>query len=452
MHCKSTTTSCVCQPERLSFAMSSTIRVETITLGDELLLGIRENSHLTYLGSQFAHHGIEPAVNLVIRDNPEEIKTFFADSWKRADLVITTGGLGPTTDDLTRESIAEALDEELVYDEDVEKAIRQRFEQLERDMPEINLRQCYRPKNAEILSNPYGTAPGLFLNKNGKTLVMLPGPAREMHPMFEEQVIPRLQSAGVLPEIDCYLQIRTAGIGESALAEKVGPILTGKPELVVGYCAHAGMVDIRLSSLDSDVLNEEALNELGDECRELIGEDFVCYGDRSLAEVIFRELRSLNQTLAVAESCTGGLLSSSFTEVPGVSKVFHGGAVCYHNDAKVQILEVPEIMLEQHGAVSEEIAIAMATSASEKFGTDYGLSITGFAGPTGGTQILPIGSIYLGYSSPLGVWAKKLNLRGDRASNRRRATSAALDWMRRKLRKYKMEAVLAAADLGNIEL
>ena len=432
--------------------MSSTIRVETITLGDELLLGIRENSHLTYLGSQFAHHGIEPAVNLVIRDNPDEIKTFFAESWKRADLVITTGGLGPTTDDLTRESIAEALDEELVYDEDVEKAIRQRFEQLERDMPEINLRQCYRPKNAEILSNPYGTAPGLFLNKNGKTLVMLPGPAREMHPMFEEQVIPRLQSAGVLPEIDCYLQIRTAGIGESSLAEKVGPILTGKPELVVGYCAHAGMVDIRLSSLDSDVLNEEALNELGDECRELIGEDFVCYGDRSLAEVIFRELRSLNQTLAVAESCTGGLLSSSFTEVPGVSKVFHGGAVCYHNDAKVQILEVPEIMLEQHGAVSEEIAIAMATSASEKFGTDYGLSITGFAGPTGGTQILPIGSIYLGYSSPLGVWAKKLNLRGDRASNRRRATSAALDWMRRKLRKYKMEAVLAAADLGNIEL
>jgi nicotinamide-nucleotide amidase len=452
MHCKSTTTSCVCQPERLSFAMSSTIRVETITLGDELLLGIRENSHLTYLGSQFAHHGIEPAANLVIRDNPDEIKTFFAESWKRADLVITTGGLGPTTDDLTRESIAEALDEELVYDEDVEKAIRQRFEQLERDMPEINLRQCYRPKNAEILSNPYGTAPGLFLNKNGKTLVMLPGPAREMHPMFEEQVIPRLQSAGVLPEIDCYLQIRTAGIGESSLAEKVGPILTGKPELVVGYCAHAGMVDIRLSSLDSDVLNEEALNELGDECRELIGEDFVCYGDRSLAEVIFRELRSLNQTLAVAESCTGGLLSSSFTEVPGVSKVFHGGAVCYHNDAKVQILEVPEIMLEQHGAVSEEIAIAMATSASEKFGTDYGLSITGFAGPTGGTQILPIGSIYLGYSSPLGVWAKKLNLRGDRASNRRRATSAALDWMRRKLRKYKMEAVLVAADLGNIEL
>ncbi|MGA1116109.1 MAG: competence/damage-inducible protein A [Opitutales bacterium] len=432
--------------------MSSTIRVETITLGDELLLGIRENSHLTYLGSQFAHHGIEPAVNLVIRDNPEEIKTFFAESWKRADLVITTGGLGPTTDDLTRESIAEALDEELVYDEEVEQAIRRRFQQLEREMPEINLRQCYRPKNAEILKNPYGTAPGLFLNKNGKILVMLPGPAREMHPMFEEQVIPRLQSAGVLPEIDCYLQIRTAGIGESSLAEKVGPILEGKPGLVVGYCAHAGMVALRLSSLDSDLLNEEALNELGDQCRELMGEDFVCYGDRSLAEVIFRELRSLNQTLAVAESCTGGLLSSSFTEVPGVSKVFHGGAVCYHNDAKVQILEVPEIMLEQHGSVSEEIAIAMATSASEKFGTDYGLSITGFAGPTGGTQILPIGSIYLGYSSPLGVWAKKLNLRGDRASNRRRATSAALDWMRRKLRKYKMEEVLAAADVGNIEL
>ncbi len=432
--------------------MSSSIRVETITLGDELLLGIRENSHLTYLGSQFAHHGIEPSVNLVIRDNPEDIKTFFADSWKRADLIITTGGLGPTTDDLTRETIAECLGEELVYDDKVERAIRQRFQQLEREMPEINLRQCYRPKNAEILSNPYGTAPGLYLEKEGKILIMLPGPAREMHPMFEEQVIPKLQKAGVLPEIDCYLQLRTAGIGESSLAEKVAPILAEKAGLVVGYCAHAGMVDLRLSSLDSDILNEEQLNELGDQCRVEMGEDFVCYGDRSLAEVIFRELRSLNQTLAVAESCTGGLLSSSFTEIPGISKVFHGGAVCYHNDAKVQILEVPEIMLEQHGAVSEEIAIAMATSASEKFGTDYGLSITGFAGPTGGTQILPIGSIYLGYSSPLGVWAKKINLRGDRASNRRRASAAALDWMRRKLRKYKMEEVLAAAEVGNIEL
>jgi nicotinamide-nucleotide amidase len=270
--------------------------------------------------------------------------------------------------------------------------------------------------------------------------------------MFEEQVIPRLQAAGVFPEIDCYLQLRTAGIGESDLAEKVGPILADIPGIVIGYCAHAGLVDLRLSSLDSDLLDEEKLIKIGDQCREEIGEDFVCFGDRSLAEVIFRELRSLNQTLAVAESCTGGLLSASFTEIPGISKVFHGGAVCYHNDAKVQILEVPEIMLEQHGAVSEEIAIAMATSACEKFGTDYGLSITGFAGPTGGTQIMPIGSIYLGYASPLGVWAKKINLRGDRASNRRRATSAALDWMRRKLRKYKIEEVFAAAEAGNIEL
>jgi len=432
--------------------MSLTIRVETITLGDELLLGIRENSHLTYLGSQFAHHGIEPAVNLVIRDNPEDIKTFFADAWKRADLVITTGGLGPTSDDLTRESIAEVLDEELVYDEDIEQAIRSRFQQLEKEMPEINLRQCYRPQNAETLSNPYGTAPGLFLNKNGKILVMLPGPAREMHPMFEQQVIPRLQSAGVLPEIDCYLQIRTAGIGESALAEKVGPILADKSGLVVGYCAHAGLVDLRLSSLDSDVLDEKKLHEIGDQCREALGEDFVCYGDLTLAEVIFRELRTLNQTLSVAESCTGGLLCSSFTEIPGISQVFHGGAVCYHNDAKVQLLDFPEVMLDQHGAVSEETAIAMATGACEKFGTDYGLSITGFAGPTGGTQMLPIGSIFLGYSSPLGVWAMKLNLRGNRASNRRRATTAALDWMRRKLRKYKVEEVLAAADVGNIEL
>ena len=432
--------------------MTASIRVETITLGDELLLGIRENAHLTYLGRQLAHHGLEPAANLVIRDQADDIRLFFSDCWKRSDLVITTGGLGPTSDDITRETIAEVLGEEMVYDTEVENAIRERFRLLERPMPESNNRQCYRPASAEILPNPYGTAPGLYLKKDGKILVMLPGPAREMHPMFEQIVVPKLQTEGIFPEVDCYLQLRTAGIGESALADKVEPILANKEGLVVGYCAHAGMVDLRLSSLDADILSEETLHQLGDECRKELGEDFACFGERTLAEVIFRELRSLDKTLAVAESCTGGLLSSHFTEIPGISKVFQGGAVCYHNDAKVQMLDVPESMLEQHGAVSEEVAIAMATGACEKYGADYGLSVTGFAGPSGGTQVLPIGSIYLGYASPIGVWAKKLQLRGDRASNRRRAATAALDWMRRKLRKYKLEEVFAAAESGQFEI
>lgn len=430
--------------------MTETVRVETITLGDELLLGIRENAHLTYLGTQLAHHGIEPAANLVIRDQPDDIKLFFLDSWKRSDLVITTGGLGPTSDDLTRETIAEVLGEKMIYDTGIEDAIRDRFRQLERPIPESNNRQCYRPESAEVLSNPYGTAPGLYIKKDGKILVMLPGPAREMHPMFTDQVIPRLQEEGIFPEIDCYLQLRTAGIGESALAERVEPMLAGIDGLVVGYCAHAGMVDLRLSSHDANTLSEEKLNEIGEVCRKELGEDFVCFGDRTLAGVIFGDLRALDKTLAVAESCTGGLLSSQFTEIPGISKVFHGGAVCYHNDAKVQVLDVPESMLDQHGAVSEEVAIAMATGACEKYGADYGLSVTGFAGPAGGSQILPVGTIYLGYASPLGVWAKKLNLRGDRLSNRRRAATAALDWMRRKLRKYKLEEVFAAADSGTI--
>ncbi|MEC7400428.1 MAG: competence/damage-inducible protein A, partial [Verrucomicrobiota bacterium] len=186
--------------------MSLPIRVETITLGDELLLGIRENAHLSYLGTQLAHHGIEPFANLVVRDQVDEIRTFFSDSWKRSDLVITTGGLGPTSDDLTRETIAEILHEELVFDPSIEHALRERFSNLGRPMPESNLRQCYRPKGAEVLANPYGTAPGLLIKKEGKILVMLPGPAREMHPMFEQVVIPRLQAEGLFPEIDCYLQ------------------------------------------------------------------------------------------------------------------------------------------------------------------------------------------------------------------------------------------------------
>ena len=421
--------------------MSSSLRVETITLGDELLLGVRENTHLTYLGNQLAHHGIEPAANLVIRDNPEDIRLFFSEAWKRSDLVITTGGLGPTTDDMTRENIAQALGEQLVFDPNVEIAIRQRFSQLGRAMPEINLRQCYRPGNAEVINNPYGTAPGLWLKKDNKILIMLPGPTREMHPMFQEQIIPRLQKEGCFPEIDCYLQIRTAGIGESNVAEKVEHLFKGKEALLIGYCAHAGMVDIRLSSLDSDIINDQDLHDLADACRDSLGEDFVCTGERTLAEVIFRELRNLDKTLAVAESCTGGLLSSSFTEIPGISKLFHGGAVCYHNDAKVQMLDVPESMIEQHGAVSEEVAIAMATGACEKYGADYGLSVTGFAGPTGGTQVLQSVQFFsdIHHCRCLG---QKIQLRGDRASNRRRAATAArLD--EKKAQKVQAEEVFA---------
>ena len=216
--------------------MTASIRVETITLGDELYSALGKCPS-TYLGRQLAHHGIEPHANSVIRDQPDDIRTFFADAWKRSDLIITTGGLGPTSDDLTRETIAEVLGEELVYDAEVENAIRERFRLLERPMPESNNRQCYRPASAEVLSNPYGTAPGLYLKKDGKILVMLPGPAREMHPMFEQLVVPKLRQR-VFPEIDCYLHY-AAGIGESALAEKVEPMLKDKPDLVVGYCAHA---------------------------------------------------------------------------------------------------------------------------------------------------------------------------------------------------------------------
>ena len=211
------------------------------------------------------------------------------------------------------------------------------------------------------------------------------------------------------------------------------------------------MVDIRLSSLDSDIINDQDLHDLADACRDALGEDFVCTGERTLAEVIFRELRNLDKTLAVAESCTGGLLSSSFTEIPGISKVFHGGAVCYHNDAKVQMLDVPESMIEQHGAVSEEVAIAMATGAYEKYGADYGLSVTGFAGPTGGTQVLPVGSIFFGYSSPE-VFGPKNSVAGRSCIQSKKSRNCSPRLMRRKLRKYKLEEVFAAAEMENFDL
>jgi nicotinamide-nucleotide amidase len=205
---------------------------------------------------------------------------------------------------------------------------------------------------------------------------------------------------------------------------------------------HYGIVDVRLSGQDGALTMAE-LKAIGQEARQLLGEDFVCFGDGSLAAVVYRELRALDRTLAVAESCTGGLLGDAFTNVPGASKAFLGGVICYSNDVKVALLGVPESILDQHGAVSAECAIAMATGAAERLSADYGLSITGFAGPEGGNKKNPLGTIHIGYHSPVGVWCKTVRYTGGRLDVKARAVHAALDWMRRKLRKYKVEEFLS---------
>ena len=423
--------------------MPETKSVEIIDFGDELLVGIRDNAHLTYLGGELAKYGLSVQRARIITDQRDEIESAFREAWERSDLVLTTGGLGPTSDDLTRETIAGALGAELVFDPAIEAAIRARFTALGYRMADHHSRQCYCFKEGTVLRNDRGTAPGLVYRAGGKLLILLPGPTQELRPMFEQQVVPLLQSEGFLSSEPAYLQMRTCGLGESAVEERLQPLQDGYEGLQIAYCVHYGIVDVRFSG---GSLPAGSLEAIAHEARELVEDNFVCFGDCSLAEVVQRELRALDRTLAVAESCTGGLLSDAFTDIPGASKSFVGGIVCYTNDVKVAQLGVPESLLAQHGAVSAECAIAMASGAAERLSADHGLSITGFAGPGGGNQDNPVGTIHLGYHSPVGVWGKTVRYTGGRLDVKTRAVHAALDWMRRNLRKYKVEEFLSCGD------
>jgi nicotinamide-nucleotide amidase len=411
----------------------ASIRYELITLGDELLLGLTANTHLTFIGAALGRRGALLTRNVTITDEAPAIAAQFRESWARSDVVITTGGLGPTCDDRTREVVAEVLGQELVFEESIRAAIEARFVRLGRRMTDNNLKQAFRFSRGEVLPNANGTAPGLWVEQDGKVLVMLPGPPNELQPMVTEQVLPRLARLGLLAESEAYVQVRTAGIGESALEVKLQPVLAPHGEaLSIAFCAHQGQVDLRLSS-PSGALTMAQLEELAQECAALLGEDFLCLGHDSLAKVCADLLRAGEHTLAVAETATGGLLANSFTDIAGASKFFAGGCVCYSNESKMQLLDVPEDLLIQHGAVSAENAVAMAAGVAERLGADYGVAITGFAGPCGGTKENPVGTIFLALYTPLGVWSRRLSQSGPRPAVKQRAVNGALDWLRREL-------------------
>lgn len=426
-----------------------TPRVDLLSLGDELLLGIRANAHLVYLGALLSRYGLPVTRNVVLRDRPDEIRREFSQSWAEADIVITTGGLGPTTDDLTRETVAEVLGRPLRRDATVEADIRARFERMGRILTDNNLAQANIVEGADTIPNRFGTAPGQWYEADGKLLLMLPGPGSELRPMVEDQVLPRLQERGWAQPGEVFLQLRTCGIGESQLDARLRPVFAPFGDaLQVAYCAHVGMVDVRLAPGPGQ-LSWEEITALGESCREILGVDFVGFGDGDLAALVINQVRQLNRTLAVAESCTGGLLASALTDVPGASKAFVGGLVCYTNEAKMALLEVPDCILQQHGAVSPECAAAMAAGVAERFDTDYALAITGFAGPGGGTRDNPVGTVHFGFVSPCGVWSHKAVHPGNRLQVKERAVNLALDWMRRKLLKYDFKVASRAGAAGD---
>lgn len=281
--------------------MSKQPRIELIILGNELLLGSRTNEHLSYLGRELSSFALSIACNHVVQDDAKEIERAFKDAWKRCDIVITTGGLGPTSNDKTRETIARSLKKELIHDSEVESAIKDRLSQTGMPLTEKALKQCCHPEDFKVLPNRIGTAPGLFYKEDGKVLIMLPGPTVELRNIFERQAIPRLQQEGLLQEEKNALQLRCSEVDESILEEHLAPLFQEYPEVKVGYFPKQNIVDVRLSPIKPG-LKPETLQALAERCKAKLGSNFVCYGDDDLAKIVLQMLSERGRVIAVA-SC-----------------------------------------------------------------------------------------------------------------------------------------------------
>jgi nicotinamide-nucleotide amidase len=370
------------------------MRVEVLNTGTELLLGSVLNTHLQFIAQALFPLGLRIQRQVTVPDG-DDIRQALAETFGRADIVLITGGLGPTTDDITREVVAELLGLELIHDETVMAAIEQRFARRSLKMSPRNRRQAQRPADAIVLVNPNGTAPGLYLAARPYDAMMtphlflLPGPPRELQPMVTDTVAPML--AGLLPpgpKMEMRM-VRVAGLGESNVEQMVGERLLALNNLELGYCARPGEVDVRVIGLPEVVTEAERI------LVEVLGPHIVSHDQRPLEKVLVDLLTSRGETLACAESCTGGLLSNRITNVPGASAVFLGGYVTYANALKASALGVDGALIESHGAVSEPVAEAMAVGARERAGADYALATTGIAGPDGGSAEKPVGTVFI---------------------------------------------------------
>ena len=407
------------------------MKLEVITIGSELLLGQIVDTNAAELGRALAGAGAEVVRHLSVPDRPEAIRAAVSESLERTGFVITTGGLGPTRDDMTKLEVAAIFAKPLRLDEGVLRALEERFRRLGRPMPAVNRTQAEVPEGATVLPNPRGTAPGLWLEDQGRVVVMLPGVPSEMRGLLAEEVLPRIakRSAGVVVR---SRTVRTTGVAESALAERVGAIEEEIAPLTLAYLPSTEGVDLRVTAWglregEADRLLAASVGQL----RERAGDHQYGGDGADLAAVVLDQLRVRKARLVVAESCTGGLLGSRITAVPGASDVFIGGVVAYDNVVKSGMLDVAPELLERHGAVSEQVVSAMAQGVQRQFAVDAALAITGIAGPTGGTPEKPVGTVWIAARLGADSRALKRIFPGDRGEIRARAAQAALDLLRR---------------------
>jgi nicotinamide-nucleotide amidase len=410
-----------------------TLTAEIIAIGSELLAPDRTDTNSLWLTEQLNRLGIEVKLKTIVGDDDARLEEAIKDATRRSKVVITTGGLGPTEDDITRKVTARALGRRLLLDEDLLAEIRQRFQSFGVAMPERNSRQAMVIDEAEVLPNPNGTAPGMFIDHNGTAIVLLPGPPREMKPMFENHVTHRLASRAGSQKV-VRRMLRVAGMGESAVDERIAPVYSQYENPQTTILFNQSEIEIHLTAHGRTEAEAEALlDRLSEQIEERLGNAVFAFAGETMEQVVGLKLSVGTYTLAVAESCTGGLLAQRVTEVPGSSKYFIEGVVTYSNDAKTRALGVEPILLLEHGAVSAPVAEAMAEGIRKRADTDFGLAITGIAGPGGGSEEKPVGLVYIALASESGTEHRKLSIPGDRHLVRWRASQAALDLLRRRL-------------------
>ncbi|QAA35068.1 competence/damage-inducible protein A [Clostridium manihotivorum] len=408
------------------------MRAEIISVGTELLLGDIVNTNAQFLAKELAAVGIDVYHQTVVGDNEERMLKAFSDAFENCDLIVATGGLGPTPDDLTKETAAKFFGQELVVHEESWKSIEAYFNKNGRAMEGSNAKQAYFPKDAVVLPNPNGTAPGAVLKKDNKMIVVLPGPPKEMKPMFMNHVIPYLKQYTDTVLVSKVLRI--FGIGEGFMAEEIADIINGQTNPTVAPYAKEIDVTLRITAKAKD--EEEAKNlikPVEDKIREKLGDNIYGEGETTLEHVVAELLVRNKLTIATAESCTGGLVAANLINYPGISEVFLEGAVTYSNESKMKRLGVKEETLDKYGAVSEETAREMAEGIAKAAGTKVGISTTGIAGPGGGTDDKPVGLVYMGIYIDGNTLVRKFNFQGSREKVRQRAMMNALDWLRREL-------------------
>lgn len=411
------------------------MRAEIIAVGTELLLGQIANTNAQFLSQKLAEVGIGVYYHTVVGDNAERLYALINEAFTRSDLIIFSGGLGPTKDDLTKETVGRAMHRSLVHDEQALRRILSYFERRGITMTENNRKQALVIEGSHVLPNDHGMAPGMFIENEGKYVMMLPGPPRELYPMFTTYGLPYLLSLISDQYVVHSRVLRFFGIGESALEEALLDLIDGQSNPTIAPLAKESEVTIRLTAKAKSVAEaEQMIRVVEQEIAARVGEFIYGYDEDSLEAVLVQKLGERGENVAFAESITGGWVSHMVTSVPGSSAVLQGSIVCYTNDSKENLLHVPRDVLAKHGAVSEETARVLAEQVRIQLGADYGISITGEAGPIA-SEDKPVGLVYVGASDGVHTHVKTFRLSGQRAAIQLRAAKHAIFTMLERIKK-----------------